>query len=249
MWTADRALELCDEVAAAVQKALSGHEDWGLSGLRPDQYRSDLVADAAALDVLARAGVGVLSEESGVTRGDHPLLVVVDPLDGSTNASRGVPWYATSICAVDYQGALAAVVINLASGVRFEAKRGGGATRDGRRIVPSSVTSVGEAFVALNGLPPEPFGWQQYRTLGAAALDLCAVACGVLDGYVDCSQSAHGVWDYLGGLLVCQESGAHVVDAFGREMVVRDPSQRRLPVAAGTTGLLDQLVAARRAFP
>jgi myo-inositol-1(or 4)-monophosphatase len=248
MWTADRALELCDEVARAVQTALGGHDNWGLSGLRPDQYASDLVADAAALGVLERAGVGVLSEESGVTRGSHPLLVVVDPLDGSTNASHGLPWYATSICAVDADGPLASVVVNLASGIRFEARRGGGATCDGRTIAPSSVEALGDAFIALNGLPPEPFGWRQYRTLGAAALDLCAVACGVLDGYVDCSQSAHGVWDYLGGLLVCQEAGAYVADGFGRDMVVRDPSHRRLPVAAGTAALLDQLVTARQAF-
>ncbi|MEA3077260.1 MAG: monophosphatase, partial [Actinomycetota bacterium] len=80
----------------------------------------------------------------------------------------------------------------------------------------------------------------------AAALDLCAVAAGTLDGYLDCSRDAHGPWDYLGGLLVCVEAGAHVVDAFGRELVVRGHDDRRTPVAAASPELLAQLLAARQ---
>ena len=73
------------------------------------------------------------------------------------------------------------------------------------------------------------------------------MACGALDGYVDCSPDAHGVWDYAGGLLVCSEAGATVVDAFDRDLITRDPSVRRTPVAAATPGLLSALVAARAA--
>ena len=65
----------------------------------------------------------------------------------------------------------------------------------------------------LSGLPPGWLGWRQFRALGAVALDLCAVAEGRLDGYLDCSPSAHGPWDYLGGMLVCREAGALVEDA------------------------------------
>ena len=73
--------------------------------------------------------------------------------------------------------------------------------------------------------------------LGAVALDLCAVAEGTLDGYVDASgPSAHGAWDYLGGALVCAEAGAVVADALGRDLNVLDPAARRTPVAAGTPG-------------
>ena len=104
------------------------------------------------------------------------------------------------------------------------------------------------ALVGLSGFPPRWLGWRQYRALGAAALDLCAVACGVLDGYIDCSRNAHGVWDYLGGLLVCQEAGAHVVDAFSRELVVRERAGEAHPVAAATPSLLAELVEARVSF-
>ncbi len=64
-----------------------------------------------------------------------------------------------------------------------------------------------ESLVALSGFPGQWLGWYQYRALGAAALDLCAVASGVVDAYIDCSWDAHGPWDYLGGMLVCTEAG------------------------------------------
>ncbi len=67
----------------------------------------------------------------------------------------------------------------------------------------------------------------------------------MLDGYLDCSWDAHGSWDYLGGMLVCHEAGASVVDADGRDLVVLDHAARRTPVAAATPALLDELVAAR----
>jgi myo-inositol-1(or 4)-monophosphatase len=104
------------------------------------------------------------------------------------------------------------------------------------------------SLVGLSGYPPHWLGWKQFRALGAVALDLCAVAGGRLDAYVDCSVDAHGAWDYLGGMLVCQEAGALVVDAFDRPLVVLEHRGRRTPVAAGTPELLAEAVAARRGF-
>ena len=135
--TAGRVMTLLDEVVEAVRTALAGVGDWGLAGTKAGQHHSDLAADAAALAVLRRAGVGVLSEESGLQEAERPLLVVVDPLDGSTNAAQGIPWFATSLCAVDGDGPLAALVVNLVTGDRFEARRGEGAWRNGRLIGPS----------------------------------------------------------------------------------------------------------------
>jgi fructose-1,6-bisphosphatase/inositol monophosphatase family enzyme len=242
------ALGLLDEVAAAIQVALGSITDWGLAGTRAGQYKSDLAADAAALGVLEGAGVGVLSEESGRHWADRAVTVVVDPLDGSTNASRGIPWYATSLCAVDGAGPLAALVVNLASGVRASATRGGGATIDGRAVAPSGCEDLSAAVVGLSGMPPRWLGWKQYRALGACALDLAAVASGTLDAYLDCSWSAHGPWDYLGGVLLCTEAGAVVADAEGRDLVVLDHDARRTPVAAATPALLAQALEARQSF-
>jgi fructose-1,6-bisphosphatase/inositol monophosphatase family enzyme len=246
---ASTVLALLHETADAVAAALAQHDETGLTGARPGQYRADVVADAAALGVLRAAGVAVLSEETGYQPGEAGIVVVVDPLDGSTNADRGVPWYATSLCAVDNAGPFAALVVDLVHAVRYEAVRGGGARRNGTPIAPSGCRRRSDAIVGLAGWPSRHLGWNQFRSLGAAALDLCAVASGVLDGYVDCSVDAHGPWDYLGGLLVCWEAGAFVADARGRDLVVVEHDARRTPVAAATPELLDELSEGRSALP
>ncbi len=244
----DQLLGVLDAASRAVRLALDGLDDWGPVGDRPGQYRCDLAADAAVLEVLLDAGLGVLSEESGLTFEDRDVLVVVDPVDGSTNAARGLPWFATSLCALDVDGPLAAVVVNQATGEHFSAARGRGARRNGVATGPSRCVELGEAMVGVTSTPPAPLGWRQVRALGAVALDLCAVACGHLDAYIDCSVDTHGPWDYMGAMLVCQEAGAPIVDLAGRDLVTRLVDERRSPVAAATPGLLDQALAARSRF-
>ncbi|HEV3226582.1 MAG TPA: inositol monophosphatase family protein [Acidimicrobiales bacterium] len=234
------------ETADAITGALGAIDDWGLADTKPGQHLSDLAADAAALQVLTAAGVGVLSEESGRHHPEREITVVVDPLDGSTNAAHGIPWYAISLCAIDAEGPLAALVVNLPSGARFRAERGAGATVDDVSLRPSTKTTLSHSLVALSGYPRQYLGWYQFRALGAAALDLCAVAAGVVDAYLDCSWNAHGPWDYLGGVLVCREARAPVVDAEGRDLVTLEYTDRRTPLAAATPELLEEVVAARR---
>jgi fructose-1,6-bisphosphatase/inositol monophosphatase family enzyme len=244
--SAQEVLEVLHEVANAVAASLVELDDWGLAGTRDGQYRSDLVADRAALEVIDQAGMGALSEESGLHHGDRKLIVVLDPVDGSTNASRGIPWWATSACAVDRTGPLAAVVVNQATGTRFDAIRQGGARRDGMAIRPTASTSLRQSIVAISGYPRHWLGWSQFRSLGAAALDLCAVACGQVDAFIDCASTSLAPWDYLGGMLICQEAGAHVAEAFGADLVLAREAGRRVPVAAATPELLAEVVAARR---
>ena len=237
-------LAVLHDAADAVAAALARVDDRRAPGTRLGQYGIDLVADDAAVPVLVAAGLGVLSEESGFRAGSSGLVAVLDPVDGSTNASRGIPWYATSICVLDDDGPLVALVADQATPRRFTAHRGGGAFADGSPIRPSAVTDLASAVVALSGYPATHLGWRQFRALGAAALDLCAVAAGVVDAYVDCSVDAHGPWDYLAGLLVCTEAGAHVAEARGRDLVVRGHADRRTPVAASTSALLASTMAA-----
>lgn len=240
-------LDLLHAVADAVAAALRDTAERGETGRRPGQYVLDVRADEAALAVLARAGVGVLSEESGLQRNDTAsAVVIIDPVDGSTNASRGVPWFATSLCLVDGDGLAAALVADQASGVRYSAERGGGAWRDGQRLGGSGCTHLAESIIGLNGLPGEPIGAAQVRMFGAAALDLCLVAAGVLDGYVDCVADAHGVWDHAAATLICREAGVSIADAWDRDLVPLDHAARRTPVAAATAELLDTLLEVRR---
>jgi myo-inositol-1(or 4)-monophosphatase len=234
-------LEVCQAVVDAVDASLRGLEDWSRLGQRPGQYALDLVADEAALKVLDEAGLGVLSEESGLHRPNSPLTAVLDPVDGSTNASRGIPWYATSICVVDDAGARVALVANLATRERYQAIRGKGAFKDGSTLTTSGCKDLARAIVALSGYPRHHLGWAQFRALGAAALELCAVAEGTIDAFVVAGGAHCAPWDYLGGLLVCSEAGADVCDLDGRELVVIDPSARRSVASAATPDLLGEL--------
>jgi myo-inositol-1(or 4)-monophosphatase len=237
-----RLLQVLGEAAHAVRAALDGLDDWGPAGTRPGQYRLDLAADAAALPILHGAGLEVLSEESGKS-GDSaaPLLAVIDPVDGSTNAHRGVPFYNTSICVLDAEGPLVGMVVNQATGTRFEAVRGGGARRDGETIAHSGCTDLSSAIVGISGFPGIHPGWAQFRTLGAAALEFCAVAEGVLDAYSVVGKSTLFGWDYLAGMLICSEVGAVTVDRDGADLVVRDAVPRR-PLVAATPLLAEQLL-------
>ena len=174
-------LAVLHAAADAIAAALAAAPDRGLAGTRPGQHHSDLAADAAALAVLGGAGFGVLSEESGAAAARAATcVVVVDPLDGSTNAARGIPWYATSLCARRRGRARSPPLVvepRARRALRGDARRRGAPRRraDRRRPVPPSLAPFG---VGLSGYPPRSLGWGQYRALGAAALDLCAVADG-----------------------------------------------------------------------
>ena len=260
-------LDLFDDVVAAVAGALAAQTDWALAvdGAHPAQYAHDRTADSAALAVLARAGLAVLSEESGHApaiarlagvpggaRAAGGVTVVVDPIDGSTNAGRRLPWWSTSLCAVDADGPFVGLVHDHASGARYWAVRGGGAfvRRPGEptpdHLVRASAPPLRESVISLAGWPPRHGGWAQFRAYGSLALELCAVAEGTLDGHVQFVCDEVAPWDYLAGALVCREAGAAVVDAFGRDLVVLEHATRRTPVAARSAALLDELVTLRR---
>lgn len=207
---------------------------------RPGQYELDVAADAAALSLLAPLGTRILSEESASSGAHGETVIVVDPVDGSTNCSRGIAYWSTSLCAVDRLGPLVALVRNHASGEETVAIRGRGAMRDGREIRASRVQSLSDAVIALSGRPPDGLRWKQYRVLGCASLTLCDLAAGGIDASVDAGRW-HAPWDYLGGLLACREAGASVVDAAGEELVTTAFDARRRVIAAATPELLAEI--------
>jgi len=246
---ADGVLDLFGRITDRAADVVSGTTDWGESGRRPGQYLVDLDVDDVCVGPLLAAGFGVLSEESGLqfpagaVAGD--AVVVVDPLDGSTNASLGVPWCATSLCLVVDREPQVAMVTNLVTGQRWTAIRGSGAALGGRPIAVERRATLDDAVVAVSGLPGHHYGWRQFRAMGASALDICSVASGAFDAFVDMSANAHGVWDYVGAQLVVTEAGGVMVDADGRDLVVLDPAARRTPVAATGAGLLRAVLTER----
>ena len=247
MSTIDGLQELLRTVTTTAIATLAESTNRRGDGDREGQYALDLLVDGPLVQSLLDAGLGVLSEEAGVLEPERELLAIVDPVDGSTNASRRIPWFATSIAIVDDTGPLLALVENHVTGERFEAVRGGGAFHNGTTMTAPTVGDLAKGVVGVNGAPPANRPWAQFRTLGASALDINYVALGALDAYVDFAEEAHGVWDYLGAFLVCQELGVPIADAFGRELVHRDHNARRTPVVAHNQETLEQLVDLRKA--
>ena len=234
-------LELLGDAGKAVRQSLEGFSEKGYSGLRETQYKLDLVADAAACEVLLSGGLGVISEESGTTEGGRALRCVVDPIDGSTNCDHGVPFFSTSLCILDDEGPRVGLVVNQATGVTYTAIRSEGAWRDGTSIKPSQTVELSDAIVAFSGLPKKHHGWAQYRVLGAASLECCLVADGSLDAYLQAGTSRINPWDYLAGLLIWEEAGAVFLEEDGLDLVVEGPASRR-PIVAATSELAAQLL-------
>jgi myo-inositol-1(or 4)-monophosphatase len=224
------------ECALEIGEAVKDHRGRGFSGQRETQYHLDLVADEVALRILIGAGFRVVSEESGVT-GDGELTVVVDPIDGSTNCDHGIPFFATSLAVMRGDELIAALVMNQATGTVFEAEKGAGAYRDGQSIHASAQRDFASAIVSFSGLPAQHLGWAQYRSLGAASLEICLVADGSLDVYGVAQYSALNPWDYLAGLLIAREAGAVAGDYHGEELITQESVVRR-PVFAATDELL-----------
>jgi myo-inositol-1(or 4)-monophosphatase len=182
------------------------------------------------------------------------VLFVVDPLDGTTNFLHGYPEYCVSI-GVLVDGVLAAgVVRNAATGETFTATAGGGAFRDGQPIHVSTVTSPDRSLIGTgfpfsrldrleDYLPQFAAVSRQtagIRRAGAAALDLCDVACGRFDGFWELVLAP---WDIAAGLLIVREAGGLATDLTGRDAPVA-----HTPVLAGNptihAWLLDTLTSA-----
>ncbi|MCY4258008.1 MAG: hypothetical protein OXE04_06960 [bacterium] len=257
---ANEIVSVLDEAAeriTAVAGKIIGPE---LTGAKDDQYTFDVAADEAAREVFLQAGLGVFSEELVPHEANRDVVVVLDPIDGSSNAARGLPWFSTSMCALDKHGMAAALVKNLVNNKTYRAVRGQGATLDGQallpathrprssRLGPADAVQLGEALVGITDLPPLHLGWKQYRVMGSSALDMCAVAEGITDAYIDCTPQGHCTWDYLGAALICIEAGAALGEAWNRPIVPEDLRQRRNPVVACTQALLKEALAKRRSF-
>ena len=95
-------IDLFGAICDRTRDVVMSNADWAESGVRAGQYNVDVMVDLVCVQALLAAGFDLLSEETGIQRADgegrRRGIVVVDPLDGSTNASLGLPWFATSLC-------------------------------------------------------------------------------------------------------------------------------------------------------
>ena len=193
--------------------------------------RLDRAAEAAVLERLEKEGarVNVRSEEAGfVDRGGDTLLVL-DPVDGTHNALRGVPAFSVSIALgharlSDVQEGL---VRDLVSGATYHALKGRGATLNGKPIHARRFDPKDVLFSVYLGTNAEADASRvaakarRVRNLGAASLDLCLVARGAADAYYMRSREERlklRACDIAAGTLIVREAGGLVLDLAGRDL-------------------------------
>ena len=214
----------------------------------------DLVAEKAIVEILQQHNVSftLVSEESGVKEfcnAAEQCYVTVDPIDGTTNLVHGIPFYASSI-AVSSKPALstvyAALVIDLFHDITYTAQKGKGAFRDGKKITTSNITNLDEALVGLDlnsyrakAITPQLTDLIQktghIRHFGANALELCYVADGTTDAFVDVRGKLRTT-DMAAGFLILKEAGGTITSPKGHALdVTLDPEQKIKFIASGNT--------------
>ena len=225
------ALDAARSGAAVIRDATAerGKLVWESKGRSDFVSEVDKSSEQAIGAVIGRRlpGATVLGEEfSPLAISTNGLVVIADPLDGTTNFLHGYPEYSVSI-AIARDGVLrAGVVLNVARGDEFTAYLGGGAFLDGQRIHVSRLREPGRAligtgfpFKTIEVLPryQEQFslvvhGTAGIRRAGSAALDLSNVAAGRFDAFWELVLAP---WDVAAGILMVEEAGGVVTDLDG----------------------------------
>jgi myo-inositol-1(or 4)-monophosphatase len=205
----------------------------------------DLAAEKAIVETLRKHDLQftLVSEESGLKKyGKNPQenYITTDPIDGTTNLTRGIPFYATSI-AVSTKPTLetvhAALVSDLFHDVTYTAQNGKGAHRNGRKVTPSGNTLLEEAVIGIdiNSYKVQKITSQLTRLIqrtkhirhfGANALELCYVADGASDAFIDIRGKLRAT-DMAAAWLIIREAGARMTSLTGEPLKVKlDPKQK-----------------------
>lgn len=227
-------VEIGTEIRDVIRSFIRENEDYGeMVVARPkDITRKMDMAAEHALDnaLLARdLSARVISEELGDRNvGEHPeFLLVFDPIDGSTNATCGIPFFCTSLAYTEKTNAAAfkdismAVVCDIQDNI-YHAEKGEGAFLNGKQISGKKRGARPKAVVSVYsyGVPEVPTGLIELeksiivRALGSIALDMCYVADGTLDGVVDTRGLLSG-YDIMASALILKEAEGLLTDLRG----------------------------------
>ena len=235
-------------------------EELGVGAGGDKTARVDVVAEEAILETLSNSGIPfrVVSEERGVLDlgvGEPRYYAVLDPIDGSTNALRGIPFTATSIAfskTSNLHDVVAGVVADLGRGDTYWAEAGKGAWKNGVRASTSGRTVLEDATIGvdfkslafrgvLDTLTDVLAKVGHVRHFGANALEVCYVADGRMDAFVDIRGRLR-VTDIAAAYLIVREAGGVMLRPDGSEVEAElSPTSRVSFVAASTRELFEEI--------
>lgn len=218
--------------------------------------RIDLIAEKTVIDLVRKRGVDatIIGEECGRIEGRNGYIIM-DAIDGTTNAVRGIPFYCCSLAyATDFRLSTVtdAAIIDLARGDLYYASKGRGAFLNGRRIsakkespadptIGINVSGVKPAVVER--LAPVIADADHTRQFGANALEMCFLARGFLDAYVDLRGKIRPT-DIAAGYLIAKEAGAKVYSDDGSDLESDLDVRTRLSYVVVANGRMREHLAA-----
>jgi len=210
----------------------------------------DLVAEKALIEVLEEHKVSctLISEETGTRKigpQPHEFYVTADPVDGTTNAVRGIPFMATAIAvskAPYLKDVETALVSDIFHNVTYTAQRDQGAFRNETKIQPSQTSSLEEAVIGVDfntlrlgelvaKLEEVLIRTRHLRHLGANALEICYVADGAIDAFIDIRGKLR-VTDVAASYLIILEAGGIMITPEGAQLDVPLAATQRLAFIA-----------------
>ena len=257
-------IEACSKVRSEVSK-LSGREEsyesYGVGAGGDISRKIDIVAERIVMNTIKDHGISctIIAEEAGrvdLTNGKGSSgYVIVDAVDGTTNALRGIPFYSCSIAFAD-ENRLSAVkcgvVMDLFAGDVYSATKGNGAFLNGARMHVKTRHDEGRYYVVgmnVSGVKPEKIERlkpimsksNHLRHLGSNALELCIVARGLMDVFIDIRGKIR-VTDMAAAYLIVKESGGILISEDGKHLDSELEVDSRLSfIAAANRRVLDDI--------
>ncbi len=251
--------DLCNDVAASIEQAVSGLIGKPEAGVvlrigadgTPTE-KIDETAENAALQVLERDGMSMrfVSEELGEkTIGREPeFTFVLDPIDGTFNAVHNIPFYCVPIAIgdSDLSDIRYGYVKNLVTGDIYTAERGKGAFLNNKPIHVSPRSELSELSVISYSHRPHAVAINNHiarrvRVFGCAALELCYVASGIFDAFID-MRGMLRVTDIAAGKLIVKEAGGMITDGNGELLSTQLDVKKRVNLVASNGKAHDKLL-------
>ncbi len=231
--TANSAIEKATQIVMEAHNLPKITEYKGKTNLvtKTDQQSEEIII-SEILNVFPKHGI--IAEESERINTESEYQWIIDPLDGTTNFVHGYPSFGISIGILHNDEIICGIVKELPVNKTYSAIKGKGAFCDGKQIHVSDANSLGESLLVTG------FGYEHgekwsanmelfkqftdithgVRRLGAAAVDLCHVACGNVEGYWEFDIKP---WDTAAGVLLVQEAGGIVTKMDGSNYSINNP--------------------------
>ncbi len=251
--------KLCNDVAAAIQEAVSGiigkPEAGAMLRMGADgtpTEKIDEVAENAALTVLEADGrsMRLVSEELGekLIGGKPEFTFVLDPIDGTFNAVNNIPFFCVPVAIGnhDLSDIRYGYVKNLVNGDIYTGEKGKGAFLNKRKIHVSSLSRLSELSVLSythrpHAIPISNHSVRRVRVFGCAALELCYVASGIFDAFID-MRGMLRVTDMAASKLIVEEAGGRVTDGKGLPLATPLDVKQRVNMVASNGLAHDKLL-------